>query len=500
MGPADQQLPAHSLVGPEPSCGKRRWPHVRRQGDPSPLGAAFRSALVPGWGQLVTERTRIGRVLVFLTGLAAIVALTVFLFVEPVEIAAWLADPDVLLGVILFNLILLVVRLFSTEHAWRAGGGHRWIPALFLAVVVAIPHVAIGWVGLETRHAMVRLFPSTPPASAAPPPTTTTTTTSIPTTTTTSPLHLSPIVSAPGQYTEDVIEVTTTEGWEPFGSDRLNIVLLGGDAGPGRGGLRTDTMIVASVDPISGDSALFGVPRNFGGIRFTDGSEVPVRRLNHVYGWGRRNSEAFGGADPGASAVADAVAHITGLEIDHFVLVDLTGFADLIDVFGGVHVNVASPVAGPLYDPIGGGYEMVTIAAGSQHLDGGHALAYARARYGSSDYARMARQRCILASLAGSADPVEILTRFPDVLDVVEANLVTDIPLDSLPDLVRLLLSIRADDIRVIGFDSTWRAGYTHDGHPVPDVERIREMVRATIEDQGGADEQGALTAGETCS
>lgn len=471
--------------------------HVRRQGDPSPLGAAIRSALVPGWGQLATKRSRIGEALVFLTGLAVIAALTVFLFVEPVEIAAWLANPDVLLGIILFNLVLLVVRLSSTEHAWRAGGGHRWFAALFLAIIVAIPHVAIGWVGLETRASLIKLFPAEPPLAVAEQRTTSTSSTTSTTTTTT--LDLSPIVSAPGQYDEDVMEVTTTEGWEPFGTDRLNILLLGGDAGPGRGGLRTDTMIVASVDPISGDSALFGVPRNFGGIRFTDGSEVPVRRLNHVYGWGRTNAEAFGGSDPGASAVTDAVAHITGLEIDHFVLIDLTGFADIIDVFGGVRVNVPTPVDGPLYDPVSGGYEMVQIPTGSQHLDGGHALAYARARYGSGDYARMARQRCILASLAGQADPLEILTRLPDVLAVVEENLATDIPVDALPDLVRLLLSIRADDIRVVGFDATWRVGHTSDGHPVPDVARIREMVRATVENPGGASEQGALTASEAC-
>ena len=181
------------------------------------------------------------------------------------------------------------------------------------------------------------------------------------------------------------------------------------------------------------------------------------------------------------------------------VRIILTGFADMIDVFGGVRVNVPTPVDGPLYDPVSGGYEMVQIPTGSQHLDGGHALAYARARYGSGDYARMARQRCILASLAGQADPLEILTRLPDVLAVVEENLVTDIPVDSLPDLVRLLLSIRADDIRVVGFDATWRVGHTRDGHPVPDVARIREMVRATVENPGGPSDQGALTASEAC-
>jgi LCP family protein required for cell wall assembly len=434
----------------------------------------------------------------------AIVALTVFLFVEPVDVAAWLANPDVIFGVVLVNVALLGIRLFSAHHAWWTGGGHRWFAALSLALVVAIPHVAVGWVGMETRDTLLRLFPETPSVSAAHlrGPTTSSTTTSTTTTlatTTTMAVDLTPIVAAPGQYGEDHIDTTPTEGWAPFGQDRLNILLLGGDAGPGRAGLRTDTMIVASVDPISGESALFGVPRSFGGIRFTNGSPVPVRRLNHVYGWGSGHPEAFGGIDPGASAVVDAVQHIIGLELDHFVLVDLTGFAEMIDALGGVRLLVSEPVDGPLYDPVGGGYRMVRIEAGSQHLDGAHALAYARARYGSSDYARMTRQRCILTSLAGQSDPLELLTRLSEVLGVVEQNLSTDIPVETLPELVRLLLNIRAGEIRVVGFDDTWSVGRTPDGHAIPDVERIRRVVQQTLEDPAAAADLGAARAADVC-
>lgn len=456
--------------------------------------------LVPGWGQLVTRQTALGKALVFVTGLLLIAALTVFLFVEPIEVAAWLANPDVILAIVLFNIVFLAVRLFSAEHAWRARGGQRWFAAISLAVIVAIPHLAVGWVGIETRDTLVRLFPETPAALAAPTSTTTSTTTSSTTTSTTLPIELDPIIAAPGQFEEDQIDATATEGWAPFGQDRLNIVLLGGDAGPNRRGLRTDTMIVASVDPVSGDSALFGIPRNFGGIRFTDGSAIPVRRLNHVYQWGTSHPEAFGGVDPGAAAVVDAIQHITGLEIDHFVLVDLTGFADMIDVLGGVQLNLAQPIYGPLYDPLTGGYEMVSLPAGPQHLDGAHALAYARARYGSSDYSRMGRQRCILASLAGQADPLGILARLPDVLGVVERSLSTDIPAESLPDLVRVMFNVRADEIRVMGFDNTWAAGRTRDGHSIPNVDRIRQVVRQTLEDPVAASELGALTAASACS
>jgi LCP family protein required for cell wall assembly len=259
-------------------------------------------------------------------------------------------------------------------------------------------------------------------------------------------------------------------------------------------------MIVVSVDPVTGDAALVGVPRNFGGVKLTDGSPVPVRQLGHVYGWGRSHPSRFPGVDPGASAVVDAVSYITGLHIDNFILVDLTGFAGLVDVLGGVSVDVPKTVDAPLYDPVTGGYEMIEISPGVQTLDGGTALAYARARYGSSDYARMARQRCIVAALATQTNPLELLAHLGGVLDVIEGNVTTDLPLDEVPDLVRLLLEVDARRISVVGFDSTWSVGWTDTANPIPDVKRIRRTVQKLIEDPEGIDGSVATTADEACA
>lgn len=441
-----------------------------------------------------------GKVLVFVTGMLFITGLTVFLFVEPIELAAWVADPDVLLAVVMANLALLVIRLFSTGHAWHAGGGRRVFAVLFLAVIVAIPHAAIAWVGLETRDSLLKVFPEreTPSAAAS-------TTTTAPTTTTTSPATtttefvITPVASAPGESLNEVIDRSAVPLWRPFGEERLNVLLLGGDAGPGRRGLRTDTMMVASVDPVSGDTALIGIPRNFGGVAFKDGTEPKVEILNAVYGWGHRHPEGFEGPDPGAAATRDVIENITGLEIDHYMLVDLTGFAELVDAFGGVRLHVARPIDGPLYDPEGGGYEMVRIEPGEQVLDGGHALAYARARYGTSDYSRMGRQRCIIASMARDADMVGLVSRLSDILAVVETNTTTDVPVETVPDLIRLSARIESENIRVIGFDSKWRIGRTVHGAVVPDVERIRQAVREVIENPEASEDIGALTADAAC-
>jgi len=458
---------------------------------------------VPGWGQLATDRTLAGKILVFITGLIAIAGLTVFLFVEPIELAAWLANPDVLLGIVLANLAFAAIRLFSTGHAWVVGGGRRLFGVVLLGFFVAIPHAAIAWVGLETRDSMMKVFPTAVPVTSTPgtttvPSTTTTTTTTTPTTTSTQ-LELVPVVTAPGEYAADEIDLKDVPLWRPFGEERLNIALLGGDAGPRRSGLRTDTMIVASIDPVSGDTALIGIPRNFGGVTLKDGTEVPVEILNAVYGWGKRHPDRFEGPDPGASAAVEVLENITGVEIDYYMLVDLTGFAALVDAFGGVRIDVPKAVDGPLYDPETGRYEMVRIEAGEQSLDGGHALAYARVRHDSTDYVRMGRQRCLLAAMARDADPFGLLSRLGDLLTVVETHLSTDLPVDLIPEVVRLAPRVSSEDIRVIGFDHKWRVGRTAEGAAIPDIERIREAVRIMVENPDEAAELGVTTAEAAC-
>jgi LCP family protein required for cell wall assembly len=455
---------------------------------------------VPGWGQLATNRIVVGKILVFVTGLIAIGALTVFLFIEPIELAAWLANPDVLLGVVAANVAFAAIRLFSTGHAWVVGGGRRLFVVLLLGVFVAIPHAAIAWVGLETRDSMMKVFPTAVPVVAMPSTTTvpSTTTTTMPTTTSTQ-LELTPVVTAPGEYGADDIDLKEVPLWRPFGEERLNILMLGGDAGPRRSGLRTDTMIVGSIDPVSGDTALIGIPRNFGGVTLKDGTEVPVEILNAVYGWGQRHPDRFDGPDPGASATVEVVENITGLEIDYYMLVDLTGFAELVDAYGGVHIVVPRAVDGPLYDPATGSYEMVRIEAGEQFFDGGHALAYARVRHDSSDYVRMGRQRCLLAAMTHDADPLGLLSRLGGLLDVIETHVTTDLPVDLIPELVRLAPRISSEEIRVIGFDHKWRVGRTADGAAIPHIERIRKAVRRTLENPKAAAELGVTTAGAAC-
>ena len=220
--------------------------------------------------------------------------------------------------------------------------------------------------------------------------------------------------------------------------------------------------MVASVDTRTGNAALFGLPRNMTGFTFSDGTPFPglgKGMLNEVYPWGLRNPEAFGGIDPGASAIKDVASNLLGIPIDYFILIDMAGFARLIDVLGGLTIPVRRDIAAPIYNREDGSYVMTVIPAGTQTLDGDLALAYARSRTGSNDYSRMARQRCVITAVAEQADPLSLLARLGEVLETIEHNVTTDITPQQIPDLVNLAPLVATDRVLVVGFDRGYRVG-----------------------------------------
>ena len=419
--------------------------------------------------------------------------------VDRIRLIQMLTNPGVILVLLTINLVIGAIRVLAASDAWRRAGGRAFgVGILALLTFTVIPHIALGYVGLETRSTILSVFSqhSGPAVIAA------ATTTTMSTTTTTPPE-----AAAIPQLREipiDPTTSTTTTTTLPLGAERVTFLLLGGDAGPGRPGNRTDSMMVATIDTRTGDAAIFGLPRNMAGFTFSDGTEFTGFTqgiLNEVYMWGERNPEKFPGPEPGIAAIGDVAATLLGLPIDHYILVDMIGFARLIDVVGGVDVNVKKPMAAPLYDRSTGGFEMIEFSAGNQHLNGDLALAYARSRTGSSDYSRMARQRCLLSSVVDQAGPLTMMTRLPSLLDVVKNSVSTDISLNELPYLINLAPRVSSERTTVVGFDLGYRSGeLTSRGFNKPDVEKIQSVVRQVV---SGDWETGPIdlpTATEACS
>jgi LCP family protein required for cell wall assembly len=241
---------------------------------------------------------------------------------------------------------------------------------------------------------------------------------------------------------------------------RFNILLLGGDAGPDRIGTRPDSVTLASIEVDTGRTVLFSLPRNLENVPFAPGSPGAQAwphgyscgdgcLLNAIYTWASEHPDLFpGAADPGAEAMREAVQGVTGLTVNYYVLIDLAGFEQLINAMGGITVNVQAPV------PIGGGSSKVSgyVQPGTQHLDGYHALWFARSRHGASDYDRMARQRCVMDAMLRQLDPQAVLANFQQIAAASRNVVSTDIPVGQLPTFLGLAVKARGQPVRSIQF------------------------------------------------
>jgi LCP family protein required for cell wall assembly len=233
------------------------------------------------------------------------------------------------------------------------------------------------------------------------------------------------------------------------GKPRVNVLLLGGDAGKGRVGVRTDSMTVASIDTQTGETVLISLPRNLVRVPFEAGTPMADRYpsgfddlLNALYRYGDENPEVVPGAQyPGAELMKQTFTHVLGRQVDYFVLVNLDGFEQIVDALGGVEVDVRQriPVGGrATSDGVVIEQPRRYIEPGLQELDGEDALWFGRARIGSDDYIRMARQRCLLGAIARQADPLTVLTRFQQIASTAKELVLTDIPQQALPPLTQL--------------------------------------------------------------
>ena len=270
---------------------------------------------------------------------------------------------------------------------------------------------------------------------------------------------------------------------DPY-AGRYNILLLGADADPERVGLRPDSITLVSVDEKTGRTAMFSFPRNLQHVRFPAGTVMHKQfpdgfscgdecLLNAVYTWATDHKELFPGvADPGIVATKDAIRGLTGLDVNYYALVDMNGFRQLIDAVGGVTIDVKQevPISGK------GGVLRGTIAEGRQRLDGYHALWYARSRTGSSDYDRMARQRCVMSAMLHQLDPTNVLLKFREIARAGQQVVSTDIPASELDTFAALSVKAKRQKITSVQFVppliKTAR----------PDFSLIKEKVREAID------------------
>ncbi|HET9680822.1 MAG TPA: LCP family protein, partial [Candidatus Limnocylindrales bacterium] len=235
----------------------------------------------------------------------------------------------------------------------------------------------------------------------------------------------------------------------PWGNDgRFDLLLLGSDAGPDRWSRRMDVMLLVEVDVATGKVAMIGLPRNLYAAPFPPGSPAAnavacgcfndLLNAMYVEATVRHPGRWPGsGAVKGIGAVRAMVSTLTGRPIDAVLVADLWGVLKVVDAMGGVDINLPYAVTDNDYpDPVYGHIRM-SLPAGQQHLDGRHALFYARSRHQDSDYGRMQRQQILLLAIRNQIGPATILDA-PSLAAAAKGFVWTDLPRESLPNLVNL--------------------------------------------------------------
>jgi LCP family protein required for cell wall assembly len=262
----------------------------------------------------------------------------------------------------------------------------------------------------------------------------------------------------------------------------LNVLLIGGDAGYQRYGLRADTLIVVSIQAGTGRSVAFSIPRNLQYAPLAGRAGREYGRfpdlINALYGFGRAHRDLFpGGRDPGATALKETISNLLGIPIQYDALVDLRGFVEIVDAVGGVRVTPTERLVDTVSTAFPGEpwTRLVTYPGRTVRFDGRMALAYVRSRRQSSDYRRMIRQRCFLTAMADQLDPIRALRHLGQLSRAARRYVSTDIPLSRLPDLIHLVASINPRSSFGISFTPPAYDTYG------PDVGPYRATVRHVL-------------------
>ena len=418
------------------------------------------NVLVPGSAQILAGSRRLGRfglVTTMLLWLAVLVAIVAYLLAPSVvySVATQALTLTVLQALLVAYAIVWIVLTLDTlrlVRLIRTTGLARALIAFFSVAVLALVTSTVAYgavVAGDARGALGSIFaagPSVPPVDG-----------------------------------------------------RYNIMLLGGDAGPDRSGLRPDSMSVVSIDASTGQAVTIGLPRNLDPVPFSAGSpmaklypngygasgnpsgrcDVDVCQLNSIY----TEAELYKkdlypnavakGSSPGIEAMREALEGATGLTIQYYVLIDMQGFADLVDALGGVDITVSERL------PIGGDENLNGVVSwiepGKQHMDGYTAQWYARSRHSTSDYDRMARQHQLEDAILAQVNPVNVVTKFQGISQAGKQVVKTDIPQSMLGYFVDLGTKTKALPVTNVALTPPAI------DPEAPDYTAIRSMIQAAL-------------------
>ena len=247
-----------------------------------------------------------------------------------------------------------------------------------------------------------------------------------------------------GMSGDSALHGTLTEATsgDPFymvliGVDKDEARAEGNEYGSADSAYRTDTILLARVDPTEKQVTLVSIHRD----TLIDFGSYGKQKINSAYSIGSERKEAGEEGVSGASYTVETISKFAGVPIAHYAEIDLDQFISVVDTIGGVEVNVPVDV----YDPE---YTGADIKAGVQTLNGDQALKLCRARhaydkYGDGDVYRAANQRMVIGAILKkvlASDPVTIASTVTTLADAVQTDL-------SISDIVSLATQFQGFDM-----------------------------------------------------
>jgi len=469
---------------PSPEHDRVTKPSRRRPDAPRLL---LLNALLPGLGHLVAGRVRWGLILAAPMVLALAAGLILILASSSaVALAARLVDPGVLGALVVLQIAILIWRLFALG-ATRMLARFRPTIATVAATAISIafivgPQLYLAGVTIDAQSAATEVFrpvaeggawvpdPSAPPVASDDP-------------------DFGLASPSPATGASELPSASPSESPSATpGVPRVNVLLIGIDSGIGRNTALTDTMIVASLDPVGKTISMASIPRDMVDVPLPDGRTFSAK-LNSLVSYVRWHPGKFPGAKDGQSVLAAAIGTLLGIRIDYWAQVNLGGFVYVVDSVGGVNINVTDGFCDPNYKQPGHRVSGFGISPGWYHMNGYQTLAYARVRKaaGESDFTRAARQQEVIAALRDRLVRGAFLENPSKFLRSLGQTISTNIRPGLIADYIDVAAGIgRKNVFRTVIEHPLVKAGYDVRGSiQVPNIKAIRRMAASLFTPAG---------------
>ncbi|HUC89455.1 MAG TPA: LCP family protein [Patescibacteria group bacterium] len=296
------------------------------------------------------------------------------------------------------------------------------------------------------------------------------------------------------------------------GDGRINILLLGKGGDNHDGADLTDTILIASIDPVNKTANMVSIPRDF----WVTVSGMGSLKINAVYATAKyralsqNSSDKAGAEKAGIEAIEATVTDVMGIPIHYYGMVDFKAFQQAVDTVGGVDINIPATgaVADHMYNETTQKPYYLNVPAGQQHFDGLRALMYVRTRHTSlrGDFDRTERQRLFIQALSSKILTAGTYTNPIKVSQLMSAfgdHISTDFNVNDAIRLAKIVKAIGPSNFKSIGLadppnnyvqaDMLSGISIVRPTAGIGDNSEIQNFIRNTLKDPYLAKENAAV-------